>query len=76
MRIRDIRQYPTPTCIVSYDAPAIATMIQHVALGAGLLHAMGGQDLATMNAIRFQEDHATGFTGSWGTKHDNGPKAK
>jgi len=69
-------QIETPTCIVGNDAPAVAPMIDHVALWAGLLHAVGGQDLAAMDAIRLQEDHATRFTGRWGTEHDHGPKAK
>lgn len=74
MRIRDMPI--SPTCIVGNDAPAIAAMVVHVALGTGLLHPVRGQNLAAMDPVRLQEDHATRLGGRGGTEHDHGPQAE
>lgn len=51
-------------------------MIPHVALLAGLLHAMCGEYLAAMYARRSQEDHTARFTGCRSTEHDKGEQAE
>lgn len=47
-----------------------------MALGAGLLHPVGGQDLAAVDAVRLEEDHPARLDRRGGAEHDHGPEAE